>query len=224
MSGTAGHGNESGRRDSPTANVDNVDNAPITTRLGQLAPLHQRAALARAAENIGGEQREGRTVRLVDLRTAECPPEVQWHTTHVYNLPPGQADIERRATSIMRDLAWCESLSAISGWERKRVALARAEAEVWDEHVPVQVIHEMQNKEAYERGQALRARLGALVAAVGDVLDGLDHVIPHSRIAALPDDEVAVEAEQRATAAVEAWRWRVAMSRRAGTADTLPDA
>jgi hypothetical protein len=188
----------------PNNFTSTVNRFGIVDRLRLLAPLHRHAALRRAAE-AAGLSKDFQPPSMDDLAIAESPPAISWRT-EVWgeSVPrPTPSDIKRGADALMRDVRWrmaqpmqptCDLRAAARRDAEDRLAAERALATAphpVDVPLPESVT-------AHRRGTKLSKQHGALLIALADLLDGLDNVIPQSRLAATEEDAIRDLAAKRA--------------------------
>lgn len=175
----------------------------VCARLSDLAPLHQRAALKKAKALAGLEQ-EYEIPPLTILTIAENPPEKQWRV-EFFSLPekPTAADIKAKAALLLYDTKF---LAGIDSVLPQSVIEARAElaAEMicWREYrgkFPfVRKSETCINAVEHAHGQQLAEDHRPLLEAVAEVLDSIETLIPHSRLAAMPDSDIKELAQTKA--------------------------
>ena len=161
---------------------------------------------------------KGNLPTLDDLRVAESPPDPIWRLdSYQAALRPTRAAVQEVARRIAADMDWRAARPAESKATREDAARIEAEdrlSAVWQAG-PRQT-HTLINEEDYERGRVLADLHGPLLAALAEILDGLDEVIPNSRLAAMQEEEICALADQRSEAALSGWKWRAALAVRAG--------
>jgi Bacteriophage replication gene A protein (GPA) len=172
----------------------------IVERLEFLAPLHQKAALRRAAR--AAELPQEYTHPTLDiLKIAECPP------AKILKVVPCLAPAPASSEQIEAEAARLLTLPHVRfhGSEDERKLRAK-------EHV-AQLLSIRQttaqnatrivcvNASEYEHGQRLARQHGPLLAALDDLLHGIDDIVGQSHLAALPDAELKQIADGKATSA-----------------------
>jgi hypothetical protein len=208
--------------ENPSNTACTVNRFGIVDRLRLLAPLHRVAALRRAAE-AAGLLKNFKVASLDDLAIAEAPPVILWRTEiqGQYTRPPTPADVAHGADALMRDINWrmaqpmqpARDLRAAARRETQdRLAAERAQATA--PHLVSVPVPE--SVAAHQRGLALAQQHGVLLIALADLLDGLDDVIPQSRLAATEEDAIRDLAAKRAEECVMRSQMRADVCRATG--------
>lgn len=182
---------------------DSVIGRDICARLSELAPQHQRAALRKARALAKGLAPDYEIPSIDILARAENPPEKIWLTgTIPVPEKPGLTEFQIEADRLLHDPQWLAGLPAISKVERERRALLTAEMNCWrawkQGAAEAAEIDICANYEEYSRGQELSWHHAPFLAALGEVLDLIEDLIPNSHFAALPDSEIEEIAEKKA--------------------------
>jgi hypothetical protein len=165
--------------------------------LAQLAPLHRDSAIRQAVKSAGIRE----IPSLAELEIAENPAPAIWEISHYTEKhpPATRENIRRRALELLASVGWREKQAHVSRKNLNFFARIDAEQELDRAHCDGgKPIFYLANAERYHAEQAIRHKFGRVVDELRTLLDSLTDVIPHARLASLPEDELREEAEQRA--------------------------
>ena len=185
----------------------------VVNRLRGLAPLHRRSALCLAAKNVGAPWP---LPSLDELAIAEAPPLPVLRTlSYSPNHLPTRDTTAAEARRVLGDLEWRAARPVESRTARRIASEREASLRITTRCEAGPTIEtEVTNAEEVERGRALAAAHEPLLSALAGLLDGLDGMVPLSKLAAMADENVCELAEQAARIAREGRDWREATFRR----------
>lgn len=167
---------------------------PITARLSRLAPVHQRAALARAMRLAGVRGVDHPT--LETLAAAESPIAARWRFLSRPELT--QQDFRRAAEARIEMRDWRERQDRLTNRETQvRAALPEMIAQLLDSHSD-QPTRELANRTEYEHGQRLATRWRPVLNVLAELLDAIHARIPDAWLSAVSEDGLRAAAETAA--------------------------
>lgn len=191
----------------------------VVSRLRQLAPLHRAAAL-RAASGLAKLPASYSIPNDDMLEMADNPTPPVYERETIWRGPsPDESAIQRTSKQLLQDPNWIDKTPVAMPRLRKMLAYREATDSLWGawNNTPAcQTRYHLTNEDAWTRGQELNKEHGPLLRGLSEVLDGLDDVVPQSRLAAMRDHDIKVLAKERASEAKGQWRWRIAAAGRAG--------
>lgn len=166
----------------------------IVVRLGRLAPLHQRAAVARAMRLAG---MRGVAHPSDDaLARAEQPPAPQWR--HIYHAQPEERSIEEAACALAGTAAFRNQEQKIPApTDRIARAMAEVRTTAWMAWAALPS-REMMNTREYEDGQRHAEKWRPVIDQLHTMLDDAERHIPDLYLSASPEGRLREIATMRA--------------------------